>query len=534
MNSDYLDQLVTTLLRKSDVKFGANSFGEALLAHPNYPSLKTISDTLNSFGVKHYALRLEPSEVLQLEDPFIAHISASGGTFVLVKQIANGVVSYTANGKSYKTATIEQFAHVHTGAVLLVEPKQIASQIPHHGFGIYHINNNYLFLIIAAIALCVGLVSGLHNNGWSPLLLNVNNIALFITSVLGCLLSGAMVLHELNTASNLVKRICSWSPKLNCGAVLSSKEAKFNAWFGLADVGFVYFTGMLLAIVVIPASHHGILSVVALLALLSPVYSVIAQLRLKQWCPLCVGVQVILLLQVYFILRGGFSIIFAPSVLLQLAMAFMLPLLVWAIIKRNMVLSTHYVHQTKLFLAIKREPAVLLSLMAAKPRVNVPQGDSALCFGVPSAPVTLTAFLSLTCKHCSSAFASMVTLLANQPIRLCVIMAPPSTPEEHRVTEKLYNAYRKSEQHALDFLTQWYTNPMEVVSKVQNLPSNAQPLNFEWHMQAFAQCAVSGTPYLLVNGFELPHHYQPHELKYYIPDILVLTQRQKGQEAQKV
>lgn len=74
--------------------------------------------------------------------------------------------------------------------------------------------------------------------------------------------------------------------------------------------GVVILGGILLTLVTVPSVDLGYLTVLSYISLFStvyPVYSVIYQKYVvKQWCPLCLSVQVILVLIVILFFIGGF------------------------------------------------------------------------------------------------------------------------------------------------------------------------------------------------------------------------------------
>jgi hypothetical protein len=91
----------------------------------------------------------------------------------------------------------------------------------------------------------------------------------------------------------------------------------------------------------------------------------------------------------------------------------------------------------------------------------------------------------------------------------------------------------------MDFLASWYSNPNGATQAVisqdnQNTKKVDITSWLEQNRKLFEHCHVAGTPTILANGFEYPQQYGINEIQHYIPQILTLTQRRKGQEAQTV
>jgi ABC-type bacteriocin/lantibiotic exporter with double-glycine peptidase domain len=80
------------------IKVTGTTVNEFLLAHPHYPSLRSVCDALTKWKVEKYPLNLELEELKALEMPFIAHLKAGGGQLVFVEEIINGQVVYYLSG----------------------------------------------------------------------------------------------------------------------------------------------------------------------------------------------------------------------------------------------------------------------------------------------------------------------------------------------------------------------------------------------------------------------------------------------------
>lgn len=52
---------------------------QALKSHPDYPSFKSICDTLDEWNIDNYPLRYEINELEDLQPPYIVHFDQGGG-----------------------------------------------------------------------------------------------------------------------------------------------------------------------------------------------------------------------------------------------------------------------------------------------------------------------------------------------------------------------------------------------------------------------------------------------------------------------
>ncbi|OQY76047.1 MAG: hypothetical protein B6D44_00280 [Ignavibacteriales bacterium UTCHB2] len=61
---------------------------QQLLSHSDYPSLLSITDTLDELGIDNAALVVEKEKLNEIPVPFLAHINSKGNDFLEVKNIS--------------------------------------------------------------------------------------------------------------------------------------------------------------------------------------------------------------------------------------------------------------------------------------------------------------------------------------------------------------------------------------------------------------------------------------------------------------
>ena len=103
-------------------------------------------------------------------------------------------------------------------------------------------------------------------------------------------------MQSLNANNPFVKNLCSLGGKNDCNAILKSDAAKVTSWLSWSEVGFFYFFGSLLSLL-LASSSLPLLAWLNLFALPYAIYSIAYQYRHKNWCVLCCCVQALLLLE---------------------------------------------------------------------------------------------------------------------------------------------------------------------------------------------------------------------------------------------
>ena len=78
------DTTITEWLAALRIRVSSYYFRELLQTHPDYPSLLSITDTLNQLNIEHAAIQIEKEQLLEVPVPFLAHIQGNGGEWVMI------------------------------------------------------------------------------------------------------------------------------------------------------------------------------------------------------------------------------------------------------------------------------------------------------------------------------------------------------------------------------------------------------------------------------------------------------------------
>ena len=113
---------VIIFLKLLGVKVTNTTVDETLQNHPDYPGLLSITDSLSGWNVANAALKILPSQIGQLETPFIAYVNVDAQPVSIVTGVTKTTI--TCLSKNYKNAIIESreaFLNKCTGIYLVAE-----------------------------------------------------------------------------------------------------------------------------------------------------------------------------------------------------------------------------------------------------------------------------------------------------------------------------------------------------------------------------------------------------------------------------
>ncbi len=429
------------VMKACKIKVSNDLVEEYLLAHPYYPTLKSVGDLLNRLKIVHYVIRLGKDEIKQIEDSFIAHLKHQGGQLAFVKKIINDKVFYQTQKGIIIKENLNIFSDRMTGAVILIESGQKISEENDK-----HIRQNEILesallpSIITSFFILVFYALFKESASVSFFLLKTRGFIVII-KLIGLLAAVMLVLHEFKINTPLVDKICSLSSKTNCDTVLSSKASVFFGWINWADTGLVYFAGTFIYLAGV--NSYDSLCVPGILALLVLPYSVFSiyyqWIKLKKWCPFCLVVQVVLIAESIILFPFVKTVSFNMADLFELVLSIGLSGIIWTFYKlnrqkNNEKIQLHYAH-----LQLKRNPKLFRFLLKQGGINHFSKEEEGLVLGKSDAPVTITAFFSLYCSPCADTFKKLKAVLGeNIDIKANVLFSVYNDEQTRIVINYIY------------------------------------------------------------------------------------------------
>ncbi len=399
---------------------------DALEQHPDYPSLLSLGDTLDRYHIENAALRIDAEQLALLQVPYIAHLRTHGGTFVLVESTtAEAFTCRNEKGKRITEAR-EDFLEKWSGVVFIAEPNEASGE---NDYASKRQNEQLESLrwplIIAGFLLLTAV--GIFQ---SP---NLSTVALLGLKAIGVILTALLLSVQYGKTNDFTDSLCHLNQKTDCNHILTSPASKITSWLGWSEVGFFYFMGgwMYLNPSLTLPSREGInllpLWVMGVLALPYTFWSIWYQWRVaKQWCPLCVAVQVVIwaecLLNPTLTLPSREGVLNSPSLRGEgiggwgLIAAFALPILICLIIKPLLLKSKQADGWQRELRKFKNNPDIFNALLAKQKRMPpVPADLQPIILGNPAAEHTITMVTNPYCGPCGKGHVQLEEVLAENP-----------------------------------------------------------------------------------------------------------------------
>lgn len=506
--------LLTLLNVKHTNKFSNRYFNE----HPHKYNLFGISKMLSDYGVENAGLRVNDIEndIYNIQTPFIAHI---GTDFVVVTKTGTTEINYIWNGKKISLPP-KQFLQTWTGIVLLAESTSYSIEPGYKGNRKIEVFNTLQTIFLGFFILTLGVCSYLSHYS----IYNTGIIFSIIINVIGMYIGYLLILKQIHAHSDYSDKICSLFKHSDCNNILESKVAKVGGIIGWSEIGFGYFISNLLLLIFLPQLMP-YLAFINICTLPYTIWSIWYQkVKAKQWCPLCLIVQ--LLLWLIFVNNIIFSFIqipvFGGENILWITCIYLIPVLGISLYIPKIYEGNKSENLNQEINSIKSNEKVFNALLQNQPMYPVDRLSSQIVFGNPTG-IPITMLTNPHCNPCSTMHARVEKLMEDSPGKYCIQYIFSSFNEELSKSSKwLIAVYlNNNEEKAKQIFSEWFENARLNKTEVlfckykYNIKDEKIMKEFHAHEQWINDIKLQTTPTILINGYKLPDNYKVEDLKYF-------------------
>lgn len=516
-SSDPIFTVLKNYLTREGYRLDPKDLKLQLGANPDYPSIKSITDTFDYFGVENVAVQVPISALFELPDYFLTTIQDEGGPQVVEVFRRGQTISIKGEDKKEQMSA-DKFKVIWSGMVLAIEPKA-----QYHSFGI---DNRWLPVLVGISLLVLGYI---NVEEW-------HQLTYVILSLLGGWFSYMAVREGLGMHNQSTAKICNSDDlKTNCSEVISSDSSRV---FGvkLTDASVAFFVAVV-ATVILMGVNKEYFALLSLFSVLVVAYSVYAQAFVqKVWCPLCLGIGSTLILMSGYSLWAfeefsftNNTLIYGAKALAILGIVFVL----WLQIFKVMVKLIDYDKMQIDYARFKRNPLFFNHALGLDPIPNIIElkPHEEIWFGNENASLVITGITNPFCGHCKTSFDVYDEILSRFPnqvkVRIVFYVSPVmDNPDKFTIPGRIVELYQQEQAMGYEALRAWYSDrDVAQWKKRYGMPKHAEGHELlERHLNWSRTNGISYTPMTVLNGFSFPKEYEITDLPMLLPDML-------GQEA---
>jgi protein-disulfide isomerase/uncharacterized membrane protein len=344
-----------------------------------------------------------------------------------------------------------------------------------------------------------------------------------IVNIIGISIGYLLVQKHMHIHSEYGDKICSLFKKSDCNDVLETKAANFLGIIGWSEIGLGYFISNIIIILFTP---HLIfyMNLINICVLPYSFWSIWYQgWKAKQWCPLCLIVQV--LLWAIFIVNIIFGFFVMPVLnmpnIFSIGCIYLIPILIINLLVPKLSEISKIVQITQEMNSLKANDKLFVPLLKEQPYFEVEKSTSSILFGNTEANILITILTNPHCNPCAK-MHSRVEKLLEQTNNLCVQYIFSSFEESLDSSNKfLVAAYLKNKLgDTRKIYTDWFEKGKfakeEFFQKYSmDIENENVRMEFQHHNQWIEETKISATPTILVMGYKLPENYKIEDLRHF-------------------
>lgn len=510
------DLLLGVFLKKNGYNVDSDHLSIEFNSHPDFPSFKSITDSLSHFNIDSLAASIPKEQFKNIDQPVLVNVISGGKSHLAVAiNEGNDLVKLIQGSSSDKefNLRLNNFLKIWDGSLIAIEANSQKQNAKLSKL-------NILFAVLTSLTLVQSVSNGFNSSS-------------FIYSALtmvGILLSYLVVQVALNPKAKNSK-FCTLGKSSDCNSVINAVPSKYTGGLLLSDLSIIYFSTLCFALLL--NINFSVLAWVSLFSLPVIVYSIYQQgIVIKKWCPLCLGIGLILGLQFLFI----FSYLNFPSwndFVLSLglfALSFALTVLGWLQFKLLLIERGDMVGIKQELRSFKRNYHLFTPYFQTLPQIDTTISSYDIHLGGnPNAPVKILGITNPLCKHCFDVHQMFERILEKYPnqvsidLRFFVLTEDINDPRV-LVAAGMLKAFK--EEEPLRFqqrINDWYENRdiKQWLAELGVEKAEDQYLKvLNDHRNWCTANGIGGTPITLVNDRMFPHFYESTDLENMIEGLI--------------
>ncbi len=514
------DNTVELLLTLLKVKFTKKYVRKLYYNNPYRDTLFGISNILSEYNVRNKAFKIKNIEDFKsLEPPFVINLQ---GNIALVDKVTDNKVSCSLEDRDINLP-FNKFREIWDGIILLPEATENSKEPEYKEHKIKHLFNLARKKLLAITSLLIVFAGFFINNLYrcSDLMF------LFFISAIGIYTGYLLLQKQMHIHNNQADKICSIIKKGNCNSVLDSPAAKIMGVIGWSEIGLSYFISNIFITLFFPQLTP-YMALINICALPYSAWSVWYQkYKVRQWCPLCLIIQVLLWITFVVNFVSGNIILPQFSVIeaIMTGCVYLLPLLIINTLLPKLGSENYIENLEQKIHDLRLNPGVLETLLKQQTHQHIDQSVSQIIWGKKDSNLLITVVTNPHCGPCAIIHNRIEKLLEKAGDKISVQYIFTSFDEKLESSSRFLASVYLSEEIASEtkkeIYNEWFEKGKynrEDFFKEFNLDINKEEVITEIsrHKQWNGLRDVYGTPTIFVNGYQLPDLYQIDDLIYFL------------------
>lgn len=519
--------LLLLLLSELKIPYSKIHIKDIFENHPSYPNIQSLSDYLFEIGIGSMQINLPKGHLKEIDFPCLAKLNSN--EYVMLTSIENDKIKYINQHHKQTIETIEVFKKKWNGILLLIEKYKYSGEVnlklnkKLDRLNVFRKTSIWFGVIILLI---IPILFSSSLNQFSLKLL-------YFIKYLGVVVTILLIQQHIG-GSSLVDKLCNFSNKVSCNAVLQSKSSKIFSWLALSDLGFIYFLGTLFSLFFTNDTLY-LLAILNITGITLSLYLLYIQFfNIKKWCPLCITLTILLWSEFIILSKYLPPNQLNISTIAIVLFGFLISSWIIILFKKPFQRSIGLTHCKKRNNMFTKNAKIIAPLIEQSSTIKQDFAvKNEIVLGNPDAPNTLIVITNPICEPCKASHKKVMRLYEqfssdlNIKYRFFINNKDCKSPEV--TVSKAFIMFNQAneENKTIDLMNSWYkpSNKTDVNKWISdNNIFIKEDLNYnEIFVDNITWCVknnIQSTPTLILNNKIIPIHIDTNNLKYYLRDLI--------------
>ncbi|MEW7277074.1 vitamin K epoxide reductase family protein [Aquimarina sp. 2201CG1-2-11] len=520
-----MHKIVHKYLKHQGINIASRYLEDLIVSNANFPSILCIADVLERLSISCSIGKINKTDLIGLEFPYILHLESEEGDLVFVK-----------NKKSLHKQ--KEKLKGWNGTVIKIFPERgVRTQKNEDVLRKENLTKRMIsFLLISVFGLLLISKTTYH--------LEWDEALLLLSAIVGSITGYLLLTKDLGIENIVVEKFCQTvkGKKSGCDQVLNSKTAQIFGKVKLSDLVFTYFS---FQIILIGSSNYFdvsyyILPIVGFITGPIILFSLYYQyFTAKTWCQLCLVINAILILQLVMY-SFNTSVSFENTSIQPLALVASLLIFISLLSSTVLIKNGHKeLRDSRLSLydykRIFESVTVFKFLLQKQRKIKTNPILKEIVLGNATAPIKVLMVSNLYCEPCKIQHKILEELLLTYPEKLQVsfrfVLNNKEGYHDITATDYIISYWLKNIEGkvnavdiTLEMLSDWYDlmnlkkfmflYPLKKNDVIEKDKATEEAF-FNW----LHESRIEKTPTIFVNGYLLPDQYTLENLAAIIPEL---------------
>lgn len=488
-------------------------------AHPEFPSLLSISDTLIFFNIDNSAFSVSFSDIEFLPTNFITMLYSNNRNtelFFVKKKEEN---YFIIEGKKNTEISLADLQSRWKGIVFIVEKPEFEMIIASK-------NKFRCFLPILCLLLFITVIYQSQIDIYYKIFL--------VFPFLGFLLSIIALKDLFGTKSEFFAKLCNITSSSNCETVVGSTKWKFFEFINFSDLAITFFSFQIIGWLFFMFLGQIITFLSLIQIVLFCSLSIISlsfyfqKFVEKKWCPVCLMIISLVLIELMYLYAfTNLSIIFSLQNIILFSFVFLFIIIAWQAVKKILIDNKKLKESQFKSNRFIRNYQIFKNSLLSNKKIEI--FKSSIILGNPKSGTIISIITNPFCEYCKDAHLVIDKILEkfNDSIQVQIIFNVDIEKEvgsSKHFFDSLLNIYfTNGETNFKKAILDWFkTKNVDKWLTLYKTESNYEKTNHTYKTQN-NWCLLNRmnfTPVIFINGYQYPDAFDKENLEYYILELI--------------